>query len=87
MTTYAVVWSLEAIQQLARIEAVADDPARVRHAAERVDFALRRVPLDLGESRGGTERLWYGDVLGVFFAVDEAALRVRVKSVALSHRQ
>ena len=85
--TYAVVWSMEAIQQLARIEAAAEDPTRIHRAGELVDFALRRVPLDLGESREGTERLWYGDVLGVFFAVDDVARRVRVKSVSESRRR
>ena len=84
---FAVVWSVEALRQLAQIEGQADDPGRIRQAAEWVDYALRRMPHDLGESREKPERLWYGDVLGVFFAVDDDARRVRVKSVAPSRRR
>ncbi len=83
--TYTVIWKLSASQEVARVEAAADDPARVKAASARVDFMLRRYPRDMGESRGPAVprpdpefRIWYEDVLGVFFRVDEAAMRVEV---------
>jgi hypothetical protein len=39
---------------------------------------LRRYPRDLGESRDPGERLWYEDVPGVYYRIDEDALRVEV---------
>jgi hypothetical protein len=49
--TFTVVWKLTAFQQLTRVEQTADDPAAVRAAANRIDYALRRTPRDMGESR------------------------------------
>jgi hypothetical protein len=83
--TFTVIWKLSAIQQLDRIAANADDPATVR-AAARVDFALRRMPRDMGESREPGLRLWYEDVLGVFDRIDEAAMRVEVLFAGPSRR-
>lgn len=84
---YAVTWSGTAIQQLARLEGSADDPARIRQATDWVDYTLRRTPTDMGESRASERfRLWYGDVLGVYFHVDRDALTVRVLAVAASKR-
>lgn len=76
--TYAVVWSLVAIQQAATVEATADDPERVRLAAARIDFMLRRYPRDLGESRTPGYRTWYEDVLGVYYRIDEVRMRVEI---------
>ena len=85
--TYLVTWSMEAYQQLVRLEAAAEDPARIRKAGEWLDYALRRIPLDLGESRAGTDRVWYGDVLGVWFRVDTDAGTVKVLDVGPSRRR
>jgi hypothetical protein len=76
--TYSVVWSVFALQELTRVEQASDDPAAVRAAASRVDFALRRIPGDVGESRSPGYRVWYGDILGVYYRIDEAAMRVEV---------
>lgn len=76
--TYTVIWRLSATLEVGRIEAAADDPAAVRAAGARIDWALRRTPRDQGESRDPGFRVWYEDVLGVFYHVDDAALRVEV---------
>jgi hypothetical protein len=76
--TYSVVWSVFALQELARIERAAADPGVVRAAASRIDFTLRRTPRDMGESRFRDFRLWYEDVLGVYYRIDEGAFRVEI---------
>lgn len=76
--TFSVVWSLIALQEVTRLEGMADDPARVRAAQDRIDWSLRRTPRDMGESRSPGYRVWYEDVLGVYYRIDEAALRVEV---------
>lgn len=76
--TFIVTWRLTATLEVARLEAAADDPAEVRAAAARVDWALRRTPRDMGEGRDPGFRLSYEDVLGVYFRIDEAAQRVEV---------
>src|SRR5436305_11065419 len=55
--TYAVTWALAAVQELSRIESASADPAGVRKAGEWVDYTLRRIPLNVGESRFGPYRL------------------------------
>lgn len=85
--TYTVTWLPSAVNLLNHLIAAADDPARIRKAAEWVDYSLRRHPLDLGESRNWPgERLWYEDVLGVFFEADRDALTVRVLSIGPARR-
>jgi hypothetical protein len=76
--TYTVIWPLAAIQELARLEAADADPDRVRKAGDWIDYTLRRMPGDVGESREGAFRVWYGDVLGVYFHVDQDTQVVRV---------
>jgi hypothetical protein len=76
--TFTVVWSLAALQAVTRIEQSATDPGAVRAAQDFVDHLLRRMARDLGESRAPGYRLWFEDVLGVFYRIDEAALRVEV---------
>ena len=44
----------------------------------RIDWALRRAPRDHGESRAPGFRLWYEDVLGVYYHIDEDNMRVEV---------
>ena len=85
--TFTVIWRLSAIQQLDAATAGADDPARVREAAARVDFMLRRWARDLGESREKGYRLWYEDVIGVFYRIDEEAMRVEVLFAGPSRRR
>jgi hypothetical protein len=76
--TFSVVWSGTAVRDFNAVLANADDPAVVQAAAARVDYLLRRMPRDLGESRAPGFRLWYEDVLGVFYRIEEGALRVEV---------
>ncbi|HSQ54415.1 MAG TPA: hypothetical protein VLM40_01620 [Gemmata sp.] len=76
--TFAVMWKLSAIQELGRIEQAAEDPATIRAAATRMEFALRRMARDLGESRERGFRLWYEDTLGVFYRIDETAMRIEI---------
>jgi hypothetical protein len=40
----------------------------------------------MGESRAGEARLWYWDVLGVYYTVDYAALAVTVLLVGPARR-
>lgn len=84
--TFSVVWSLPALQAAAQVEREADDPAAVHAAQDRVDYMLRRMPRDLGESREPGFRLWYEDVLGVFYRIDEDAQRVEVLFAGPSRR-
>jgi mRNA-degrading endonuclease RelE of RelBE toxin-antitoxin system len=85
--TYSVVWTADAFQQLTRLVAAEPDPARIRQASDWVDYALRRIPLDVGESRRRGYRLWYGDVLGVYYQVDSNAMTVRVIAVGPARRR
>ena len=75
---YSVLWKVRAIEQLNGITASAEIPERIRDAASRVDYTLRRMPRDLGESREPGFRLWFEDVLGVYYRIDEDAVSVEV---------
>lgn len=85
--TYTVTWTLDAIRQLASLVAAAADPASVRQAGAWVDYTLRRIPLNVGESRSPGYRTWYSDLLGVYYHVDEDANRVRVISIGPARRR
>lgn len=85
--TYTVVWAVPAILRLSQVEQSSDDPAAVRSAANRIDYALRRTPHDMGESREEGWRLWYEDVLGVRYFINDAKLRVEVFFVGPSRRR
>jgi hypothetical protein len=76
--TFSVVWSLTALRTVTHLEQTADDPARVRAAQDRIDWALRRTPREMGESREPGFRVWYEDVLAVYYRIDEDNLRVEV---------
>jgi hypothetical protein len=84
--SFTVIWRLSAVEQLNAVAAAANDPAVVREAAARIDYLLRRLAPDLGESRARGFRLWYGDVLGVFYRIDEDAMRVEVLFAGPSRR-
>ncbi|MDY3559419.1 hypothetical protein R5W23_000411 [Gemmata sp. JC673] len=85
--TFTVTWRLTATLEVSRIEAAADDPAVVRAAAARIDWVLRRTPRDMGESRDQGYLLWYEDVLGVYYRVDDNNLRVDVLYAGPSRRR
>jgi hypothetical protein len=85
--TYAVTWSVAALAQLARVAATLADPAAADREAVWVDSILRRYPLAVGESRFGAFRLWYADVLGLWYSVDDNAMTVRIVSVGPARRR
>lgn len=86
--TFAVTWATAAIARYNQMLAAADDPARIVQAAAWMDQSLRRHPFDLGESRSTPEeRLWYEDVLGMYFRADRDAMTVRVISVGPARRR
>ena len=76
--TWSVIWRFSAHQELARIVSAAADPERVRQAANRIDFMPRPYPRDMSESRDPGFRIWYEDVLGVYYRIDATAMRVEV---------
>ena len=84
--TYTVIWRLSATQQLAEVVTKAEDSALVRAAAARIDYMLRRLAPDVGESRAPGFRLWFETVLGVFYRIDEDAMRVEVLFCGPSRR-
>lgn len=85
--TYSVIWKLTAIQQLGQIKASATDPLAIDRAASFMEYLLRRVPRDMGESRSAGFRLWYDDLLALFYHVDEVNMRVDILFVGLSRRR
>lgn len=85
--TYAVIYAIPALQELVAYERSSGDPERVRAAAARMEFMLRRDPRSMGESREPGFRVWYEDVLGMYFRVDDAALRVEVLLVGPARRR
>lgn len=84
--TYSVIWKSTAIQQLGRIAAAAADPIQIDRAAAFIDYMLRRAPRDMGESRTPGFRIWYEAVLGVYYQINEAELRVDVLFAAPARR-
>jgi hypothetical protein len=85
--TYTVVWAVSMVQELGRIQAAVADPQSVQEAANRIDYALRRTPHDMGESREKGFRVWYEDVLGVRYRIRDDEMRVEVVAVGLSRRR
>ena len=52
-----------------------------------MDFNLRRMPHDMGESRDVHYRLWYADVLGLYYRVNDESNKVIVLDVAKAKRK
>lgn len=84
---FAVEWHQYAIQLLLQIEQEMSNPESIRQAAAYMDFNLRRMPHDMGESRDMGYRLWYSDVLGLYFHVIDATNKVVVVNVAKAKRK
>ena len=83
---FSVEWHSYAIQKLFQLEREADSPDSIRQAAAYMDFNLRRMPHDMGESREVNYRVWYADVLGVYYRVLDDANKVVVLNVAKARR-
>lgn len=84
--TYTVTWTATAIAELARAAARLSDPAAADREGAWMDTLLRRYPLLMGESRWGSYRIWYADVIGLWYSVDDNAMTVRVLSVGPARR-
>ena len=84
--TFTVTWSLAATLELARIAAAHTDPASVDREAVWMDSILRRYPFAMGESRLGSDRLWYADILGVWYRVNDDAMTVVILTVGPARR-
>jgi len=85
--SFSVYWSVLALLEADRVAKLGFDPPRVRAACARIDHALRRMARDLGESRDPGYRLWYEDVLGVYYRIDEDAMRVDILYCGPSRRR
>lgn len=85
---FLVTWAVAALAELAAVAAARGDPRSVDDAARWVDYTLRRVPYDVGESRQSLDvRVWYGDVLGVYYYVDPDAMTVRIVAAGPARRR
>jgi hypothetical protein len=78
---WAVDWTEEAKQALADIWLTAADRRAVTSASNRIDEALGRDPLGVGESRVGLVRILIDLPLGVYYEVDLARRDVSVFAV------
>jgi hypothetical protein len=80
---FTVLWQAKAEHSLADIWMRSADRAAITHASKSIDDDLRDHPFDVGESRGGLERITFSGPLGVAFSISEADSIVRVLRVWL----
>jgi hypothetical protein len=75
---YTVLWQRKAEQSLADIWLRSSQRDSVTEAAAEIDSELRERPLDIGESRGASERILFCDCLGAAYSIfpDDAVVRV-----------
>jgi hypothetical protein len=85
--TYTVVWFGAASIGIAQTAAGLTDPAAAEREAVWMDTILRRYPNSMGESRWGGHRIWYGDVIGIWYVVDDVAMTVRVLAAGPARRR
>jgi plasmid stabilization system protein ParE len=73
-----VVWSDEALDQLAAIYVAAASGERddLAHATDAIDHTLAESGDKVGESRGGDGRVYFHPLLVVFYQVDGPVIRV-----------
>jgi hypothetical protein len=71
--TYTVQWPASVQQELADLWLNAVDRSAVTAAANAIDGALERDPLNEGESRYGRTRVLFVLPLGVYYEVYEAS--------------
>lgn len=84
--TYIVTWAPATILELARVAATLTNPADADREAVWMDSILRRYPHAMGESRIGSDRLWYADVLGIWYRIDDDAMKVTILTVGPARR-
>ena len=85
--TYTVTWSAGATADLVRFGPELGTPPAADREAVWMDTILRRYPNNMGESRWGNHRIWYADVIGVWYVVDDDALTVRILSAGPAGRR
>jgi hypothetical protein len=75
---FTVLWQAKAEESLAEIWIDSTQRAAVTLAAKSIDDELREHPFDVGESRGGLERITFSGPLGAAFSISEKDCIVRV---------
>lgn len=85
--SYVVLWRPSALREADRVRAAHPDPVAAGRALDHIDYTLRRTPNDMGESRDPGIRLWYGDIVGVLYRVDDDRGRVDVVAAAPARRR
>jgi hypothetical protein len=80
---YSVVWLPGATNELARIWLDAFNRDEISSAANSLDAALARAPLDHGEARDTDMRVVFSGRLGVEYRVSDADRMVQVCAVWL----
>jgi hypothetical protein len=83
--TFTVVCVMFTQNELARFWNNAPDRAAVTAAANRIDSLLRRSPSSLGESRGGTTRVFFEPPLAITFRISDSDRIVYVLDVWRTH--
>ena len=83
---FRVTWHRAAQRQLASLWNDATDHNAVSEASAWIDQALARMPMQLGESRTGNERLLIVPPMQALYSVDEFDRRVFVLSIGSSQR-
>jgi hypothetical protein len=80
---YTVSWLGSALDKLAEIYVAAEpgERERISSGVEALNLRLAMAPLEEGESRGGSLRMSFPDLLAVGFRVNNADLTVRVIAV------
>ena len=83
MKRYLVVWSQEALDEIAAlwIAAPSEVRAAILKAWRQVDDELAQTPEELGESRDAGKRIWFAPPLGVLFKIDVEKKEVRILQV------
>ena len=78
---YSVIWMPSALADLAEIWTNSNRRHAVTSASTRIDQQLANAPMDVGESREGSIRVFIQFPLGVLYEVDEASRLVVIRAV------
>jgi hypothetical protein len=66
---FTVVWTIPALDELARLYNAGPDRAAITAMSNRIDYLLARDPENVGESRAGQTRILIEPPLAVLFEV------------------
>jgi hypothetical protein len=75
---YQVLWLRRTEAELMTLWIRASNKEAIAGYIEQIDRILQRNPLDQGESRSGTIRLWFPRPISVLYSVDQSIQRVIV---------